>query len=529
MEKNGPVTLLKEEIRQLKQEISDLRLTSEIYFETLNSSVDAIVRYDAQGLVEYLNPAFTKLFGWTFEELKGKRVDFVPKEAIKETQEAIRRIKAGEEITNFPTQRLTKDGRILEVAMSVASIYDDDGLNIGNAVIIRDETERKKAELRKLESIGTLAGGLAHDFNNLLSVILGNVSIAELEAKDDINILKHLYCAEHACLQAGELAKQLITFSRGGTPNKQEGSIKFLVQQAGSLFSETKNIEWQFDLPDDLFLLEYDDTQMKQAINNILRNAVDAMPDGGKIIIRAENIVAGENSEHRHAALSKGRYVMIIIQDQGKGINPNHLEKIFDPYFTTKGMGIQRGVGLGLTIAYSIIHNHGGRITVKPVKPSGTIVTLYLPALESAGSWSAAEKMEQAVQDTVIVKKILLMDDEEMIRSLGKRLLEKLGYQAETASDGTMAIQLYKEAALADDPFDLVILDLTVKGGLGGLKTLKTLQQINPDVIAIVSSGYSSDPVITGFKTYGFKMALPKPYSSRSMQEAIIRSAKRTA
>ena len=362
-----------------------------------------------------------------------------------------------------------------------------------------------------------------------MSVILGNISLAELEAKEDINILKYLSSAESACLQAGELAKQLITFSRGGTPDKQEGSIKLLIQQAASLTSKPPGIEWQLDLPDDLSPVEYDDVQMKQAIKNILNNAIEAMPDGGKLIVRAENMVVTENSGHRHASLAKGKYVTIAIQDQGKGINPNHLEKIFDPYFSTKGMGVQKGIGLGLTITYSIIHNHGGRIIVKSDNQAGTIITLYLPAVKKTGSRSAQDKKEKVAQGPVVLKKILLMDDEKMIRTLGKRILEKLNYQAETATDGTMAIKLYKEALLANNPFDLVILDLTIKSGLGGLKTLERLQQINPDIIAIVSSGYSSDPVIKSFKTYGFKMALPKPYNCRSMQDAIIGSVKGTA
>ncbi|MFH2060692.1 MAG: PAS domain S-box protein [Pseudomonadota bacterium] len=523
----GNVVILRDETHR-RQLSNALQKTKKEYTQLFNASADAIVRYDAEGLVEYLNPAFTKLFGWTFEELKGKCVDFVPDQSVTGTQEVIKRIKAGEKITNFSTQRLTKDGRILDVAMSVASIFDD-GINIGNVVIHRDETERKKMEQRKLESIGTLAGGLAHDFNNLLSVVLGNISLAELEAKEDINILKPLSYAEQACLQAGKLAKQLITFSRGGSPDKQEGAIKLLIQQTASLFSKIPGIAWQFDLPDDLFLIEYDEAQMKQAISNILCNAIEAMPDGGKLIVRAENMVAAENSGHRNTSLPKGRYVIITIQDNGKGINPNHLEKIFDPYFSTKGMGAQKGIGLGLTITYSIIHNHGGRIIVKSNNQTGTIVTLYLPAVEKNGSRSAQDKIEKVAQDPVVLKKILLMDDEKMICSLGKRILEKLGYQAETATDGTMAIKLYKEALLANNPFDLVILDLTVKNGLGGLKTLERLQQINPDIIAIVSSGYSSDPVIKNFETYGFKMALPKPYNCRSMQDAIVGSVKGTA
>ncbi|MCP3874436.1 MAG: PAS domain S-box protein [Desulfobacteraceae bacterium] len=522
----GNVVIIRDETHR-RQLSNALQKTKKEYTQLFNASVDAIVRYDAEGLVEYLNPAFTKLFGWTFEELKGKRVDFVPDEAIKETQEAIQRIKAEEEITNFPTQRLTKDGRILDVAMSVASIYDG-GINIGNVVIIRDETKRKKEEQRKLEAIGTLAGGLAHDFNNLLSVILGNISLAELEAKENINSLKYLSSAENACLQAGKLAKQLITFSRGGTPDKQEGSIKHLIQQAVSLISKPPGIEWQLDLPDDLFPVEYDESQMKQAINNILYNAIEAMPAGGNLIVRAKSMVVTENSGHGPTALSRGRYIKIVVQDQGKGIHPDHLERIFDPYFTTKRMGVQKGIGLGLTITYSIIHSHGGRIVVTSDNHDGTIVTLYLPTAEKKDNWSVSNKIENAVQNSVIIKKILLMDDEEMIRSLGKNILETLGYQSETASDGTMAIKRYKEATLAGNPFDLVILDLTVKGGLGGLKTLETLQQINPDVIAIVSSGYSLDPVITNFKTYGFKMALPKPYNSRSMKNAILQSVKGT-
>jgi CheY-like chemotaxis protein len=374
---------------------------------------------------------------------------------------------------------------------------------------------------QKLESIGILSGGIAHDFNNLLSVIVGNIELAKDDIKFEVGVSGFLTEVEKASIQAQELTKQLITFSKGGAPVKKTGSIGDLLKETTDFSLSGSNVKSEFFFPDDLWLVEYDEGQMSHAIKNIIINAVESMPDGGTIDVRAENFDNHSETPDSSLPFPEGKYAKISIRDQGIGIPEERLSKIFDPYFSTKEMGIQKGMGLGLATTYSIINRHAGHITVESEVGVGATFTLYLPAHEKDIKALEPIPTPKPAKPAIRTGRVLLMDDEEMIRNLGRQMLSRFGYDAVLAKDGGEAIALYKKAIDSGKPFEVVILDLTVKEGLGGKDAVKKILGIDPQAKAIVSSGYSTDPVMTAFRKYGFLGALPKPYTMKDMSDTL--------
>jgi CheY-like chemotaxis protein/anti-sigma regulatory factor (Ser/Thr protein kinase) len=329
--------------------------------------------------------------------------------------------------------------------------------------------------------------------------------------------------AEKACLQSKELTKQLITFSKGEAPVRKIGSIGDLVKETTNFALSGSKVKGDFFLTHDPWFVEFDEGQMKHAINNMILNAIEAMPDGGTIYVRAENI---NITPERGLPLFEGKYVKISIQDQGIGIPEKHLSNIFDPYFSTKEIGTQKGMGLGLATAYSIINRHNGQITVESEVGVGTTFTIYFPPYEKSIRELEAPETIQPKRTERHKGKILLMDDEKNIRNLADKLLSRSGYDAEFAKDGVEAIELYKKAMDSGKPFDAVILDLTVKGGMGGKDTVKNLKELYPQVKAIVSSGYFDDPVMTDCRAYGFTGVLVKPYTKKDLIEVLKKITK---
>ncbi len=371
---------------------------------------------------------------------------------------------------------------------------------------VRDVTETKRAEeerlrLSNLESLATLAGGIAHDFNNILTAILGNIGLAGLELDHTDRSRERLSAAETACLQAQKLAKQLLTFAKGGAPVKQPVSLENLVTEAASFAGRGSQVKCASSFPDHLWPVEADPGQISQVFQNLLINAIQAMPSGGTIKVQGENLAVAAGS---NLPLAPGRYVKISVEDQGVGLPADYLTKIFDPYFTTK----QKGSGLGLATAYSIVKNHLGHIAVASKLGAGTTFQVYLPA-------SVKKILPQPAEDKGWCSgkgKILVMDDEPMVRQVLDKMLSRLGYEAEFARDGDEAIALFTQAQKSGEVFAAVILDLTVPGGLGGKETMEQLLKIAPGVKAIVSSGYSEDPVMAEFEKYGFRGIIAKPF-----------------
>jgi len=410
--------------------------------------------------------------------------------------------------------------------ITVDPVKDEDGNLVKAVHIVRDITGLKKMEderlkSMKLESVGILAGGIAHDFNNLLSVIMGNLSLAEDDLKPEVGVSEYLKEAEKASFRAQELTKQLITFSQGGLPIKKIGPIGDLLKESTKFVLSDSNVKYDFLIPHDLWLIDFDLDQMKHVVRNLIVNAVESMPDGGSIKVKAENFSISSDTIVKGLVLSEGEYVKISIKDQGVGIPAEHLSLIFDPYFSTKEMGPEKGMGLGLATAYSIINKHNGHIIVESEEDVGTTFTIYLPVYEKEIEEIKPVEMIQPEKPAIRTGRILLMDDEKMIRDLVEQMLNRFGYDVELAKDGDEAIELYKKATDSGKTYDVVILDLTVKGGMGGKGAVKRLLEIDPQVKAAVSSGYSNDPVMTDFRRYGFIGALPKPYTMKNLLEAL--------
>jgi PAS domain S-box-containing protein len=405
------------------------------------------------------------------------------------------------------------DGTTGHITVRIFIEKDADGRTVRTYGVNQDITERKRMEedlirAEKLESIGILAGGIAHDFNNILTTILGNVYIARMQVKPEDEIFDLLNEAEMASRRAQTLTKQLLTFAKGGVPVKETASIEDIIKEASLFVLRGSKSSCEFFMSEDLWPVEVDIGQISQVINNIVINANQAMPSGGIIRIEADNQMVDDKQGF---PIEQGRYIRISITDQGMGIAEKHLLDVFDPYFTTK----REGSGLGLATTYSIIKKHDGHITVESQLGIGTTFHIYLPASDKA----VPEKGE----DRVIKGqgKILVMDDQPSLRKIVGRMLEELGYESEVAEDGAEAIRLVEEAQETERPFDAVILDLTIPGGMGGKEVIEKLLDIDPELKAIVSSGYSDDPVLSNSQEYGFMGMIPKPFESRSLGKVL--------
>ncbi len=408
--------------------------------------------------------------------------------------------------------RIIKPDKSLMYAQ-IESISDREG-HIRTS--ISDIAQRKAMEQEflkssKLESLGTLAGGIAHDFNNLLAGLMGNIMLSKMHTDPASPAYQKLEEAEKVTMRAKGLTDQLLTFSSGGAPVKKTVYINSLLKESAMFALSGTRIRCDFSIPDDLWPVNIDEGQIVQVINNLVINAEQAMPEGGTIKMVCNNIVVGANHE---LPLPEGKYIMTSIKDSGVGIPADLIDKVLDPYFTTK----QKGSGLGLATSYFIISNHQGRIIINSLSGRGTTMHVYLPASEMIPS-------RQIMKDTIIhgSGRVLVMDDNESIRVSTAAILSTLGYEAACAPDGQSAIEMYTMASDAGKPYDIVILDLTVAGGMGGKETIKKLLEIDPKVRAIVSSGYSSEPVMSDYKSFGFSGVLPKPVNMDEFSREVHR------
>jgi len=366
------------------------------------------------------------------------------------------------------------------------------------------EHEKEQLKIEKLESLGILAGGIAHDFNNILTGIMGNISLASKHLDDTHRAFKPLLEAEKASLRAADLARQLLTFGRGGDPVKKTVSLRQLINESVSLVLSGSNIKGIVYVPDSIHALEADEGQLNQVFNNIIINAMHAMPRGGALTIAAQNVtLIGKNV----MSLPAGSYIYLTFTDEGCGISAADLEKIFDPYFTTK----PDGNGLGLASAHSIITKHGGHIGASSVLGKGTTIIIHLPSSEEKYPEYQAEVVAK-VAEGERGGSILVMDDEEMIRNLAAAMLAEMGYQVTTCENGVDAIAHYRTAMDSGAPFSAVIMDVTIPGGMGGREAAEKILSVDAKANLIVSSGYSNDPIMADFTAYGFVAAVAKPY-----------------
>ncbi len=393
-------------------------------------------------------------------------------------------------LTADPTQRLqlSTDGMI--ICLEDVTCYR------------RMEDELLRAQ--KLESVGVLAGGIAHDFNNLLTVIMGNTSLLQTGICSPFETQKLLEAVDGACQRARELTGKLLTFSKGGAPVKRKAPIGELIEDAATFSLSGANVNCSFDFPEDLWPAEVDPLQINQVVSSVVLNGIDAMPHGGTLRIRAENVRINAVSE---VPLSPGAYVCVRFADQGPGIKADIIERVFDPFFTTK----ENGTGLGLATVYSIIKQHGGLVTASSPEGGGAIISIYLPADSQTGMM--ASDGEQDEQDKALAR-VLVVDDEQPILELATLLLEQLDLAPVTAKSGMQGVELYRQEYTKGKPFDLVIMDLTIPGGIGGTEALQEILAIEPAARVIVSSGYSNAPVLERYRDFGFVGVLRKPYGA---------------
>ncbi len=487
---------------------------------TLKCIGDGVITTDKAGNIVMLNKVAEYLTGWLQQDAAGlplekvfSIVDYKTRTQLVDPVDRV--ITSGHaEALNARTLLLSKNGQEREIEDSGAPILDRNNAIIGVVLVFRDVTNERRVEEElakadKLESVGVLAGGIAHDFNNILTAIVGNISLAlsHQEGGSDAELLINV---EKAALRARDLTQQLLTFARGGAPVKNLMALEELVTETTRFALSGTNVRCEFDFPVDLWPVEADAGQIHQVLNNLTINAVQAMPGGGVLKVSAENYII---SEKDLLSLPEGKYTRVGFSDTGCGVKPEIKALIFDPYFTTK----DNGTGLGLATAYSIMRHHDGDVTVENHPDVGATFYLYFPA-------TTGETPAKSSMNSIIIPahgKIMVMDDDDIVCEVVGNMLEHLGYHVVLVSDGTHAITHYLESLATGDPFDVLIMDLTVPGGMGGKETISDLLALDPTVKAIVSSGYSTDPVMANYRSYGFAGVIAKPYQLAELDEVV--------
>ncbi|MBW2620869.1 MAG: PAS domain S-box protein, partial [Deltaproteobacteria bacterium] len=505
------------EIATRKKTEEALRESENRYRTVLEANPDSVIVYDMEGRVTYLNPTFTKVFGWKLEDRLGKKMDmFVPEEDWPTTRIMIEKVLSGEDVSGIETQRYTKAGDIIPVSISGAIYNDRDGNPAGSVVNLRDISEQKKLEAQirqsqKMEAIGTLAGGIAHDYNNLLMGILGNVSLISFDFDSSHPYYSKLKNIEKYVQSGADLTKQLLGFAKGGKYEIKLIDINVLVEKSSEMFSRTKKeIRIHRKYQEDIWSIEVDPSQIEQVLLNLYVNAGQAMPGGGDLYLQTENVTLNENYVSKFSA-EIGDYVMISVKDTGVGMDENTIKRIFDPFFTTKDR--ERGTGLGLASAYGIIKNHDGIINANSIIGKGTTFDVYLPASK-----------KKVVQKTHLDREalrgsetILLIDDEDIIIEIGGQILERLGYRVLMARSGKEAIEIYRANK---SKINMVILDM-IMPDMGGGETYDRLKKINPEIQVLLSSGYSINGQASEIMNCGCNGFIPKPFNVEQLSRKI--------
>jgi PAS domain S-box-containing protein len=511
------------DLTEIKKAEKALRNSEERFRLAFHTSPDAININKMDGTYVEINQGFTDLTGYVWDDIRGKSSRDINIWAIPEGREKfISELTKYGFLNNFESTFLMKDGSH-KIGLMSATLIDLAGvkhtLSITKDITSLREAERahKKLELHicrteKLESIGVLAGGLAHDFNNILVAILGNINLALLDNNLSNNTKKLLSDAEKASLRAKELTQQLLTFAKGGEPVKEISSLEDVIKNSANFVLTGSNVVCKYNIPSELWFVNIDKGQISQVIQNIALNAIHVMPQGGVLQIDCENTTI-KNNDNSFRLLS-GDFVKIDIRDSGTGISAKYIKNIFDPYFSTK----QKGSGLGLAICQSIINKHSGDIIVESSPGAGTTFSIYLPA---SNQEQPSRKTRNRDVKFSIQSKILIMDDDEMVRDIAQAMLTYLGAEVLLSADGAEAIQLYKEAMNSPSPVQLVIMDLTIPGGMGGKDAVKEIHKLNPEAKVVVSSGYSNDPIVANFRDYGFCASIVKPFQIEDLVRAL--------
>jgi signal transduction histidine kinase/ActR/RegA family two-component response regulator len=434
-----------------------------------------------------------------------------------EFRRSIERVRTTRASVSFEFEQATERGQ-LTFEVRLLPFVDADIIGIA-----RDVTERKSAEhdrlvLGKLESTGILAGGIAHDFNNLLTSILLHAEMAAEPGTTPAETAESLATIRQGALAAQVLTQQLITFARGGTALREPTVLSSLLRESVPLALSGSSHRAELSIPEELWPAEVDVGQIGQVVRNLVLNAREAMSDGGTVSIRAGTAVLSDGNAH---GLRAGRYVEIVVADEGPGIAPDVLPRLFDPYFSTKMRGPQKGMGLGLTICHSVVQRHGGAIAVESELGRGTSFLVLLPACDETPH--AAGDGVVATSHASGTARVLVMDDEPMVLRTCAVLLRRLGYDTELVADGCEAVEAYERARSEGRSFDAVLLDLTVRGRMGGKEAVRELLARDPHARAIVMSGYSDDDVMREYTRFGFCERLTKPFDTAAVREVLGR------
>jgi PAS domain S-box-containing protein len=497
------------------------------YRDLVENASTAIFRLTTDGRIEFCNRFAEEFFALSRENVAGKGfIEAVIPEQLKldapwlESLHTL--VESPGQGATVETRHDSRNGETTWMSWTSQPIYDDVQRLSGVLCIGTDMTAHKRAEeqrrryadqltqIQRLESVGVLAGGIAHDFNNYLTGILGNISLLKESLGENTEAREIAAAVENASLQTRGLTQQLLTFAKGGAPLRAPTAVTPLVRTSVSLALRGKSVASTVDLAPDCWPVLADAGQMGQVLNNLLINAHQAMPSGGNIRIQAHNVVLAEGNA---LGITAGNYVQVAVTDTGVGIAKENLARIFDPYFTTKSVGS----GLGLAVVFSIVRQHGGTIRVDSEVGRGSTFTVLLPAATGC----AADPKEPPARKGPMGVRILLVDDEPMVRDTASRLLKKANYVPVTASEGREALRLYEEAYRSGSSFAVVVMDLTIPGGMGGKEAIRRLLEIDPKAKAIVSSGYAEDPVVANYQAHGFIGVVTKPYTASEMLRAL--------
>lgn len=488
----------------------------------IEQSPMAIIILDRDFQVKSWNRTAETVFGYARGDIVGQSaVRIIPEEVRPALADLWQRLYDSGKTIHNRNENLTSDGRTILCDWCNTPLVDGEGKVAGVLCFVENITEREKTEqellkIKKLESTGVLAGGIAHDFNNILTAILGNISLSLHDANLAEKTRSLLQSAEKASIRARALTQQLLTFARGGEPVRESMSLAEVIRDSASFVLHGSAVTCRYTIPEDLWPVHADKGQISQVVQNIVLNARHAMPDGGVVDIVCANLPAGGGE---HPLLDpREKYIRLSIADSGIGMPPEVLERIFDPYYSTK----QEGSGLGLAITLSVINKHGGHIVVTSEPGRGTVFTIFLPAAGDAAA-PVSERDRKADSDRLEPAGILIMDDDEPVLGILRSMLESAGHRVHVSRDGRECVEVFRSLVQSGQAVDLAIVDLTVRGGVGGRETVALLHDMEPGLPVIVSSGYSNDPVMASYRDFGFCGAVSKPYEYEDLLLAVNR------
>lgn len=493
------------------------------YDRLFNLSLDLLCIAGLDGFFKRVNPSWTRVLGWSEAEFLARPVvEFIHPDDRERTLLARADLARGIPVLGLENRYLCKDGTFRWLSwQSSAELSQSTVFGIARDITDQRQREQEQLVLSKLESTRLLAGGIAHDFNNLLAGILLNVEMVGLSDLLRSEEQEYLQQARNAIRTAGTLTQQLITFADGAAPVRRVTSVTKLLRDAVATALSGGTVREVCEIVPDLWATEIDEMQIRQVIRSLVLNAREATKSGGTVRVHADNFTLAAGANDQGAA---GDYVRVVIQDSGAGIPAELLPKIFDPYFSTKRRGDQKGMGLGLTICRTVIREHGGILTINSTEGTGTTVTVLLPAHRSVSLPSEETVPAPAPPIPPSSRRILVMEDEELLRETLAIMLRRFGYEVELTSHGEEAIARYTEATKAGRPISVVLLDLTVRGGMGGDETITALRAINGNIRAVLMTGYSNQDVFRFPERLGFRCTLAKPFSAAGLKDALDRA-----